>query len=131
MMEVSMRRMRNLEPARPLRRLNKDPVVQTGAVVQTGVVAEPDKKPAEISVITVQQVYEILKLHSHRPEKKERISYSREMLMELANSPLAKRKPDFLPIHPIVLEKGRELNTDIMFDSDHTKKRADMDMVPA
>ncbi|KAF5901095.1 hypothetical protein DAT39_009177, partial [Clarias magur] len=107
-MEVSMRRMRNLEPARPLRRLNKESTMfQTGVVDQMGVVAEPDKKPAEINVITVQQVYEILKLHSPRPEKKERISYSRERLMELANSPLAKRKPDFLPHHPIVLEKGR------------------------
>ncbi|KPP77982.1 hypothetical protein Z043_102557, partial [Scleropages formosus] len=35
----------------------------------------------------------------------ERISYSREFLIKLASSPIAKRKPDFLPDHPVVLEK--------------------------
>lgn len=36
----------------------------------------------------------------------ERISYSRDFLIKLANSPMAKKKPDFLPDHPVVLVKG-------------------------
>uniref|UniRef100_A0AAR2ISU7 Uncharacterized protein n=1 Tax=Pygocentrus nattereri TaxID=42514 RepID=A0AAR2ISU7_PYGNA len=36
----------------------------------------------------------------------ERISYSRDFLIKLASSPMAKKKPDFLPNHPVVLEKA-------------------------
>ncbi|XP_035386417.1 uncharacterized protein C8orf88-like isoform X2 [Electrophorus electricus] len=61
-MGVSRRRIRNLQPARPLRRLNIN---------------------------------------------QERISYSRDLLIRLASSPMAKKKPDFLPDHPVVLEKPR------------------------
>lgn len=36
----------------------------------------------------------------------ERICYSRDDLIELASSPLAKEKPECLPAHPIVLENA-------------------------
>ncbi|XP_060725264.1 uncharacterized protein C8orf88 homolog isoform X2 [Tachysurus vachellii] len=107
-MEVSTRRMRNLEPARPLRRLNSHQVV-------TQVVAEPLENPRErpVNTIRVEHFNETLKLNSQRnaPEKPERISYSRNFLIKLANAPMAKKKPDFLPDHPVVLDKVREPDT--------------------
>uniref|UniRef100_A0A8C5NL91 Chromosome 8 open reading frame 88 n=1 Tax=Junco hyemalis TaxID=40217 RepID=A0A8C5NL91_JUNHY len=38
-------------------------------------------------------------------EKKERIQYSRDFLLKLSNVSLSQKKPEFLPDHPIVLEK--------------------------
>jgi len=40
------------------------------------------------------------------PNGPARISYSREDLMKLSSCPAAKKKPDYLPAHPIVLEKA-------------------------
>ncbi|EOB01866.1 hypothetical protein Anapl_12110, partial [Anas platyrhynchos] len=37
--------------------------------------------------------------------KKERIKYSRDFLLELSSVSLSQKKPEFLPDHPIVLEK--------------------------
>ncbi|XP_060776520.1 uncharacterized protein C8orf88 homolog [Neoarius graeffei] len=124
MMEVSTRRMRNLEPARPLRRLNSN------QVVQTHVVAEPVEKPAErsLNMIKVEDFFEILKLHSQSqaPAKRERISYSRDFLLKLAKTPMAKKKPDFLPDHPVILDKGRELDTHKLYGNTCAK----WDMLP-
>lgn len=36
----------------------------------------------------------------------ERICYTRDFLIKMANCPMAKKKPEFLPDHPIVLENG-------------------------
>ncbi|XP_030639123.1 uncharacterized protein C8orf88 homolog [Chanos chanos] len=96
-MEVSRRRVRHLEPARPLRRLN----INQGK---------------SINKIGVEQFYEILQLHcqSQPPAKRERILYSREFLLSMATSPMAKRKPDFLPEHPVVLEKARSFDAQMM-----------------
>ncbi|KAH0617578.1 hypothetical protein JD844_015982 [Phrynosoma platyrhinos] len=42
----------------------------------------------------------------HKPEvTKERITYSRDSLLKLSEVSLAQKKPEFLPDHPIVLEK--------------------------
>ncbi|KAK3571836.1 hypothetical protein QTP86_020469 [Hemibagrus guttatus] len=60
MMEASTRRMRNLEPARPLRRLNSNQVDQREVV--TDPVENPGERP--INTIRVEHFYEILKLHS-------------------------------------------------------------------
>ncbi|XP_010078329.1 PREDICTED: uncharacterized protein C8orf88 homolog, partial [Pterocles gutturalis] len=38
-------------------------------------------------------------------EKKERIKYSRDFLLKLSSVSLSQKKPEFLPDHPIVLEK--------------------------
>ncbi|KAM6444367.1 uncharacterized protein C8orf88 homolog [Rhynochetos jubatus] len=37
--------------------------------------------------------------------KKERIRYSRDFLLKLASVSLSQKKPEFLPDHPVVLEK--------------------------
>uniref|UniRef100_A0A8C2F2Y5 Uncharacterized protein n=1 Tax=Cyprinus carpio TaxID=7962 RepID=A0A8C2F2Y5_CYPCA len=87
-MDVSKRIIRNLEPARPLRRLN----------INQGTKWE------------LEHFYEILHLQSTstQPKKKaERICYTRDFLIKLASCPMAKKKPEFLPEHPIVLENGR------------------------
>ncbi|OXB75869.1 UNVERIFIED_CONTAM: hypothetical protein H355_016624 [Colinus virginianus] len=45
--------------------------------------------------------------------KKERIKYSRDFLLELSRVSLSQKKPEFLPDHPIILEKPiRENNLD-------------------
>ncbi|XP_058030337.1 uncharacterized protein C8orf88 homolog [Ahaetulla prasina] len=38
---------------------------------------------------------------------KERITYSRDFLLKLSGVSLAQKKPEFLPDHPIVLEKSK------------------------
>ncbi|XP_061463187.1 uncharacterized protein C8orf88 homolog isoform X2 [Rhineura floridana] len=44
----------------------------------------------------------------HKPEiTKERITYSRDFLLKLSEVSLAQKKPEFLPDHPIVLEKPK------------------------
>ncbi|XP_021242927.1 uncharacterized protein C8orf88 homolog isoform X2 [Numida meleagris] len=42
--------------------------------------------------------------------KKERIKYSRDFLLELSSVSLSQKKPEFLPDHPIVLEKPENSN---------------------
>ncbi|KAI7806898.1 uncharacterized protein C8orf88 homolog [Triplophysa rosa] len=104
-MEVSKKIVRNLEPARPLRRLNINQVPQSNVVIKP--FEKPIKNPD--SSIKVEQLYEILHLQSTsiQPKKKERICYTRDFLIKMANCPMAKKKPEFLPDHPIVLENGR------------------------
>ncbi|XP_035244360.1 uncharacterized protein C8orf88 homolog isoform X3 [Anguilla anguilla] len=106
-MEVSRRRIYNkhLQPARPLRRLNIDPEPRRNVEIETYTCSHTEDKP--MKNIGVDQLYEIIHLHSqsHQKPKKERISYSREFLIKLASSPIAKRRPDFLPEHPVVLDK--------------------------
>ncbi|XP_015261541.1 PREDICTED: uncharacterized protein C8orf88 homolog [Gekko japonicus] len=45
----------------------------------------------------------------HKPEvpKAERITYSRDFLLKLSEVSLAQKKPEFLPDHPVVLEKPK------------------------
>ncbi|XP_038203661.1 uncharacterized protein C8orf88 homolog isoform X2 [Arvicola amphibius] len=38
------------------------------------------------------------------PVKKERIKYSRDFLLKLSSVSICRKKPDFLPDHPIVLQ---------------------------
>ncbi|XP_028843061.1 uncharacterized protein C8orf88 homolog [Denticeps clupeoides] len=112
-MEVSRRRLKHLKPARPLRRLNVDAgdqlcsFAECSPDVYTPVQLEPDEKP--LNRIEVEH-YEILNMHSknHVKTKEERISYTREFLIQMAYSPMSKRRPDFLPEHPVVLENARD-----------------------
>ncbi|XP_051577455.1 uncharacterized protein C8orf88 homolog isoform X2 [Myxocyprinus asiaticus] len=119
-MDVSKRIMRNLEPARPLRRLNMNqdlsPIVsQSNAEIKpvTKRVEKPDNN------IKVEQLYEILHLQSTsiQPKKKERICYTRDFLIKMASCPAAKKKPEFLPEHPVVLENGRTNDVPRLFSS--------------
>ncbi|KAL7886418.1 hypothetical protein AOLI_G00041390 [Acnodon oligacanthus] len=123
-MEGSRKRIRNLEPARPLRRLNISQEPHRGDM------ADPLEKTAEKpeNTISVEQIYEILSLHpqSPAPTKTERISYSRDFLIKLASSPMAKKKPDFLPKHPVVLEKARDQDVRKLFVNNFNNK---LDMI--
>ncbi|XP_030014498.1 uncharacterized protein C8orf88 homolog isoform X2 [Sphaeramia orbicularis] len=103
-MEVSRRRVlqRHLEPARPLRRC-----------IQVDIVPEMNGNTCTQSLmevvghetnITIEQFCKIVNLDK---EKEGRISYTRDFLIGLACCPEAKRKPEFLPEHPIVLPKAR------------------------
>lgn len=101
-MEVSRRRVlqKHLEPARPLRRCihaDNDLPVHPAAHSQLLMNEETN--------IGVEQLYKIVNLHK---EKKDRISYTRDFLIALASCPEAKKKPDFLPEHPIVLTEARD-----------------------
>ncbi|CAL8341918.1 unnamed protein product [Gadus morhua 'NCC'] len=100
-MEVTLARRRlqkHLEPARPLRRSTVDQGSDDGSAdTPAGTPVEHEQN------ITVEQFYSIIRLHT---PKQGRISYTREVLCELASSPVAKKKPKYLPEHPIVLEKA-------------------------
>ncbi|KAG9276063.1 hypothetical protein AMEX_G8320 [Astyanax mexicanus] len=133
MMEVSRRRVRNLEPARPLRRLNVNedgldlPALHEHFEPEMDEAAEPYKNSGgknSVNTVTVEQFYEILNLHnqSQAPAKTERISYSRDFLIKLASSPMAKKKPDFLPEHPVVLEKARDQDVHKLFVNNFSNK---------
>lgn len=95
--------MKHLEPARPLRRLNEQDQPRYADLESFA-----QSEATSFNRIEVEQFYEILQLHSKNLlTKKERISYSREFLLQFASSPIARRRPDFLPEHPVVLDKAR------------------------
>ncbi|KAM4601403.1 uncharacterized protein C8orf88 homolog isoform 1-T1 [Polymixia lowei] len=101
-MEVSKRRVlqKHLEPARPLRRSSNIEQGNADTCAQALIQVEDQ----EIN-IGVEQFYKIVHLHK---EKQGRICYTRDFLIGLACCPVAKRKPEFLPEHPIVLPKARD-----------------------
>ncbi|XP_071771940.1 uncharacterized protein C8orf88 homolog [Centroberyx gerrardi] len=112
-MEVSRRRIlqKHLEPARPLRRCNhidQEPKRNAETCAQALMEAENQE-----TTIDVEQFYKIVHLHK---QKEGRISYTRDFLIELASSPVAKRKPEYLPEHPIVLEKARDPGLPILHE---------------
>ncbi|XP_051722361.1 uncharacterized protein C8orf88 homolog isoform X2 [Ctenopharyngodon idella] len=122
-MDVSKRIIRNLEPARPLRRLNMNQVPQSYAEIK------PVEKPDNI--IKVEHFYEILHLQSTstQPKKKvERICYTRDFLLKMASCPMAKKKPEFLPEHPIVLENGRTNDVPRYFITNYNNNNDGEDM---
>ncbi|XP_010560312.1 PREDICTED: uncharacterized protein C8orf88 homolog [Haliaeetus leucocephalus] len=49
----------------------------------------------------------------HLSSKQERIKYSRDFLLKLSSVSLSQKKPEFLPDHPIVLEKPEKSNPSI------------------
>lgn len=55
--------------------------------------------------VDIEQFYKIINLHK---QKEGRISYTRDFLIGLASCPEARKKPEFLPEHPIVLTKARD-----------------------
>ncbi|XP_028437181.1 uncharacterized protein C8orf88 isoform X4 [Perca flavescens] len=106
MMEVSRRRIlqKHLEPARPLRRcihVDSEPIINAATCGQA--LMEEEDQEANIGI---EQFYRIFNLHK---QKEGRISYTREFLIGLASSPEARKKPKFLPEHPIVLMEARDL----------------------
>ncbi|XP_034552994.1 uncharacterized protein C8orf88 homolog [Notolabrus celidotus] len=105
-MEVSRRRVlqKHLEPARPLRRCIQadiEPMISPATCAQAMI-----KEMNEEKNIEIEQFYKIVNLHK---QKEGRISYSRDFLIGLASCPEARRKPEYLPEHPIVLTEARDL----------------------
>ncbi|TMS11379.1 Uncharacterized protein E3U43_020372 [Larimichthys crocea] len=105
-MEVSRRRIlqKHLEPARPLRRclhVDIEPNINA-ATCMRALMEEMDQE----TNVGIEQFYKIVNLHK---QKNGRISYSRDFLIGLANCPEARKKPEFLPEHPIVLTEARDL----------------------
>ncbi|XP_074509910.1 uncharacterized protein C8orf88 homolog [Sebastes fasciatus] len=105
-MEVSRRRIlqKHLEPARPLRRcihVDIDPKTNA-ATCALAMMEEGDHE----TTIGIEQFYKIVNLHK---QKEGKISYSRDFLIGLASCPQARKKPEFLPEHPIVLTEARDL----------------------
>uniref|UniRef100_A0A672Y6C9 Uncharacterized protein n=1 Tax=Sphaeramia orbicularis TaxID=375764 RepID=A0A672Y6C9_9TELE len=96
-MEVSRRRVlqRHLEPARPLRRCIQVDIEKEGKTQRT---------PEIISSYILIALSFFPSCHLHFLTG--RISYTRDFLIGLACCPEAKRKPEFLPEHPIVLPKA-------------------------
>uniref|UniRef100_A0A3Q1CVY1 Uncharacterized protein n=1 Tax=Amphiprion ocellaris TaxID=80972 RepID=A0A3Q1CVY1_AMPOC len=90
-MEVSRRRVlqKHLEPARPLRRCIHAEMGDYSALAG-------QSHWIKLSVGNVLYSYLMLS----------RISYTRDFLIALASCPEAKKKPEFLPEHPIVLTKA-------------------------
>ncbi|XP_061676596.1 uncharacterized protein C8orf88 homolog isoform X2 [Syngnathoides biaculeatus] len=97
-MEVSRRQIqKHLEPARPLRRLlhvDVDPTLNAASCAQA-----LNDIGDQTTNIEIEEICKIAILK----EKKERVSYTRDFLIGLANSPAAMKKPECLPDHPVVL----------------------------
>ncbi|KAK7147673.1 hypothetical protein R3I94_010253 [Phoxinus phoxinus] len=128
---MDKRIVKNLEPARPLRR-------QGSKFPQSCAEIKPD------NIIKVEHFYEILRLQSPQPKKMgmcppqstlkikaERICYTRDFLIKMASCPMAKKKPEFLPQHPIVLENGRTNDVPKYFITNYNNNNNDDEYLAA
>ncbi|XP_003219577.1 uncharacterized protein C8orf88 homolog isoform X2 [Anolis carolinensis] len=104
---------KSLQPARPVRHLTPY-VSPTNFSFQTMFsCSTPVHSPNEIGSICKSNRLLVLNesliprvSEQHKPEvTKERITYSRDYLLKLSEVSLAQEKPEFLPDHPVVLEK--------------------------
>ncbi|XP_041799016.1 uncharacterized protein C8orf88 homolog isoform X2 [Chelmon rostratus] len=105
-MEISKRRIlpKHLVPARPLRRCRHVDIESsmTAATCAPTVMEEMDEE----TNIDIEQFCKIVNLHK---QKEGRISYTRDFLIGLASCPEARKRPEFLPDHPVTLTKARDL----------------------
>ncbi|XP_029928206.1 uncharacterized protein C8orf88 homolog isoform X2 [Myripristis murdjan] len=135
-MEVSRRRVlqKHLEPARPLRRSNhidQEPNRHADTCAQELMEIENQERNIGVEefckIVHLHMQKEALSKHSIQrsldssrkdhlslwyktsSDRPGRISYTRDVLIQLASSPVAKQKPEFLPEHPIVLSKAVSL----------------------
>ncbi|XP_044279826.1 uncharacterized protein C8orf88 homolog [Varanus komodoensis] len=106
---------KTLQPARPVRHLSPH--------VSTATFSFQAKFPCSPTVCLQNEISSMCKpsgmlvlnetlvpslSEQHKPEvTKERITYSRDFLLKLSEVSLAQKKPEFLPDHPIVLEKPK------------------------
>uniref|UniRef100_A0A3B4ZRN6 Uncharacterized protein n=1 Tax=Stegastes partitus TaxID=144197 RepID=A0A3B4ZRN6_9TELE len=104
-MEVSRRRIlqKHLEPARPLRRYVH---AEFGDYLPL-----PGQSGMKLPVRNILYSYLMLCSYANpvtlfRASNKSRISYTRDFLIGLASCPEAKKKPEHLPEHPIVLTEA-------------------------
>ncbi|XP_062986996.1 uncharacterized protein C8orf88 homolog [Elgaria multicarinata webbii] len=112
-----------LQPARPVRHLSPHASFPTVSATTFSFQAKfPCSTPVclhnEISsmcktngMLTLNETLVPNLSEQHKPEvRKERITYSRDFLLKLSRVSLAKKKPEFLPDHPVVLEKPKNYN---------------------
>ncbi|XP_063156045.1 uncharacterized protein C8orf88 homolog [Candoia aspera] len=107
---------KTLQPARPVRHLSSHAsfsTVSTGPVNFQFPCSAPVFLHNEISsmcksngmlVLNENVIPSLSEQHKHEVTK-ERITYSRDFLLKLSGVSLAQKKPEFLPDHPVVLEK--------------------------
>ncbi|KAK5618278.1 hypothetical protein CRENBAI_020010 [Crenichthys baileyi] len=100
-MEASTRRipLKHLKPARPLRRCV--PFVEP----QINAAAGEQPLMEQETTVGIDQFFKIFNLHK---QKKDRICYTRDFLIGLASCPEAKKRPEYLPDHPVVLPEARD-----------------------
>uniref|UniRef100_A0A2K6EN44 Chromosome 8 open reading frame 88 n=1 Tax=Propithecus coquereli TaxID=379532 RepID=A0A2K6EN44_PROCO len=95
---------KSLQPARPVRHLTSPP----GELYK---ISKPEFKiyfPVQQCKTNGMQTFSqgLNEQQQHQsPVKKERIKYSRDFLLKLSSVSICRKKPDFLPDHPIVLQK--------------------------
>nr|XP_033791188.1 uncharacterized protein C8orf88 homolog isoform X2 [Geotrypetes seraphini] len=115
-METKKLMRKSLQPARPLRRLSSDHAISTRTVDFPAEFPPGDQVWLHEEVNWCHtnkklQVLEETEIPSHPLElksqdNKERITYSRDFLMELSSLSISKQKPEYLPDHPVVLQKS-------------------------
>ncbi|KAK7886397.1 hypothetical protein WMY93_026018 [Mugilogobius chulae] len=113
-MEVSRRKIlqKHLEPARPLRRcfhVNIEASINHAACAQ--IPQAPETMIEAVSpepYIGIEQFYKILNLHK---KEKERIAYTRDFLIALANCPESGRDQSFYPSTPLSYQTPETLST--------------------
>ncbi|XP_042317544.1 uncharacterized protein C8orf88 homolog isoform X2 [Sceloporus undulatus] len=106
---------KSLQPARPVRHLIPHVSPTTFNFQSKFTCSTSGCSPVEISSMCKSNGLLVLNeslipsvSEQHKPEvTKERITYSRDYLLKLSEVSLAQKKPEFLPDHPVVLEKPK------------------------
>ncbi|XP_075271353.1 uncharacterized protein C8orf88 homolog [Opisthocomus hoazin] len=109
---------KSLQPARPVHHLSSKQAValdlkselpsNTEACLQSKVDCLSEMTEVKILNQTMMPCQQ----NQHESEaKKERIKYSRDFLLKLSSVSVSQKKPEFLPDHPVVLEKPEKSNS--------------------
>ncbi|XP_014108722.1 PREDICTED: uncharacterized protein C8orf88 homolog [Pseudopodoces humilis] len=105
---------KSLQPARPAHQLSSKQASPIALNIRTELPSSTEvclqskvnwsSEMTEVKILT--QTVMLCQPKQHESgAKKERIQYSRDFLLKLSNVSLSQKKPEFLPDHPIVLEK--------------------------
>ncbi|XP_017686063.1 uncharacterized protein C8orf88 homolog [Pipra filicauda] len=105
---------KSLQPARPVHHLSSKQASAIALNVQTELPGSTEvclqskvnwsSEMTEVKILT--QTVMLCQPKQHESgAKKERIQYSRDFLLKLSSVSLSQKKPEFLPDHPVVLEK--------------------------
>ncbi|XP_035749807.1 uncharacterized protein C8orf88 homolog [Egretta garzetta] len=111
---------KSLQPARPVHHLSSKQAIalnfQTELPSNTEVCLQSKvdwlSEMTEVKILN--QTMMPCQPNQHESEaKKERIKYSRDFLLKLSSVSLSQKKPEFLPDHPVVLEKPEKSNPSV------------------
>ncbi|XP_042780058.1 uncharacterized protein C8orf88 homolog [Panthera leo] len=99
-----------LQPARPVRHLTSPPGAVFPFNFQNEYPCKTQCLQSGVSRCKTNGMQALSQGHNEpqqhqSPIKKERIKYSRDFLLKLSSVSICRKKPDFLPDHPIVLQK--------------------------